>query len=78
MRFQTVVLAGALAAPALFIVYSVWVVRETAWRRAWSVVWRSGALIFVTSLWWMSALALSGAYGRNILRFTETVRTTSS
>ena len=48
-------LGFALLAPLLFIVFAVFIVRETEWRRAWSVVWRSGLLIFVTSLWWMSA-----------------------
>jgi arabinofuranan 3-O-arabinosyltransferase len=68
----------ALLAPALWIPFAVVVVRECDWRRAWNFVWRSGLLIVLTSLWWITALSIESSYGRNTLRFTEQLSTTSS
>ena len=78
----TVQLAGALngsallfslIGPALYIPFSVLVLREASWRRAWTVIWRIGLLSFLTSLWWFIPLAIEGKYGLDILRFTESI-----
>jgi arabinofuranan 3-O-arabinosyltransferase len=71
-------LAFALLAPALWIPYAVVVAREVDWRRAWGFVWRSGVLVGLTSLWWATALLIESAFGRNALRFTEQLSTTSA
>lgn len=63
--------------PLLFIPYSVWVLADSTWRRAWQVVWRTGLLTIVTSLWWISGLWAQGSYGLDILKYTETVETVS-
>ena len=63
--------------PLLFIPYSVWVLHDSTLRRAWQVVWRTGLLTLVTSLWWMSGLWAQGSYGLDILKYTETVETVS-
>ncbi len=67
-----------LLAPLLWIPYAVMVVREVDWRRAWSVVWRSGLLTALTSMWWATALLVESSFGRNVLRFTEQPITTSA
>ena len=83
----TVQLAGALngsallfslIGPALYIPYSVLVLREATWRRAWSLIWRVGILSFLTSLWWFIPLAIEGKYGMNVLRFTESIEVVST
>lgn len=63
--------------PALWIPYSVLILRDSTWRRAWTVVWRTGALTLLTSLWWISGLWAQGKYGLDILRFTESIQTVS-
>lgn len=70
-------LGFAMVGPALWLVYAVVVEHETTWRRVWSLVWRTGVLALATSLWWLSALAVEGKYGVNILRFTESLETVS-
>jgi arabinofuranan 3-O-arabinosyltransferase len=67
-----------LLGPALWIPYSLIASRESDWRRAWSVIWRTGALILLTSLWWISGLLVESKYGLDVLRFTETLKQTSS
>ena len=64
--------------PALYLPYSVLVVREATWRRVWSVVWRVGVLSALVSLWWAIGLEVEAAYGVNVLKYTETVQATSS
>ncbi len=63
--------------PLLWIPYSVWVVRESTFRRAVSVVLRTGLLTFVTSLWWIAGLWAQSGYGLDILAYTETIETVS-
>lgn len=63
--------------PVLWIPYSVWVVRESTLRRAIGVVWRTGLLTLVTSLWWIAGLWAQSGYGLDILAYTETVETVS-
>ena len=71
-------LAYILLGPALWIPFAVFVVRECDWRRALGIVWRTAVLAFLTSLWWISGLGVESKYGLDVLRFTETIKTTSS
>ncbi|HZJ28313.1 MAG TPA: alpha-(1-_3)-arabinofuranosyltransferase family protein, partial [Acidimicrobiia bacterium] len=64
-------------APALWIPFSVWGLRETSGRRAFQVVWRTGLVTVLCSLWWMAGLWAQGGYGLDVLQFTETVRAVS-
>ena len=64
--------------PALWLVYAVLVEREATWRKAWSVAWKVGLLSALVSLWWAIGLQVEAAYGVNILKYTETLPSTSS
>jgi hypothetical protein len=64
-------------APLLWIPYAVWVLREVTLRRAIATVARIGLLTIGASLWWMSGLWAQGAYGLDILRYTETLSAVS-
>ncbi len=59
--------------PLLWLVYSVKVTRDQTWRRVWGVLWRTGPLTLGVSLWWIVGLEIEGAYGLDILKYTETV-----
>ena len=61
--------------PVLWILYAWLVTREVDARRALGVAARTGALTLMTSLWWIAGLRMQGAYGLNILKFSETVQT---
>ncbi len=65
-------------APALWLPYAVVVAREATWRRAWGVAWRVGLLSALVSLWWAVGLEVEAAWGVNVLKYTETVPSTSS
>ena len=65
-------------APALWLPYAVVVAREASWRRAWGVAWKVGLLTALVSLWWAVGLQVEAAYGINVLKYTETVPSTSS
>ena len=65
-------------APLLFLPYAVFVTREISGREVLGVAFRTGVLCLTTSLWWISALAVEGAYGVDILKYTESVEATSS
>jgi hypothetical protein len=65
-------------APALWLPYAVVVAREATWRRAWGVAWKVGLLSALVSLWWAVGLQVEAAYGINVLKYTETVPSTSS
>ncbi len=64
-------------APALWLVHAA-LVRECTWRRAWAAAWRIATLTVLVSLWWVAGLWVEGAYGVNVLKYTETVMATSS
>ena len=64
-------------APALWLPYAV-LVGETTWRKAWGVAWKVGLLSALVSLWWAVGLQVEAAYGINVLKFTETVPSTSA
>ncbi|HUO49324.1 MAG TPA: alpha-(1-_3)-arabinofuranosyltransferase family protein [Acidimicrobiales bacterium] len=65
-------------APLLWLAYAVFVTGEVDGRRAWGVLARTGLLTIGASLWWMAGLAVEGAYGINILKYTESVQATAS
>jgi arabinofuranan 3-O-arabinosyltransferase len=58
--------------PLLWVLYAVVIAKEVKARSALAACARIGVLTLVTSLWWMSGLALQGGYGIPILRYTET------
>lgn len=66
-----------IAAPAIWLVHSVWVSREVALRRALATSARLAVLCILVSVWWAAGLWAEGRYGINILRVTETVPTVS-
>ena len=72
----SILLAGL--APALWIVYAVWVTKEVPARRAAAAAVRLGVLSVGVSLWWIAGLWAEGVYGLNILKFTETIPTVTS
>ncbi|MEI8050940.1 MAG: alpha-(1-_3)-arabinofuranosyltransferase family protein, partial [Actinomycetes bacterium] len=61
-------------APVLWLFYAAGL-REIAWKDVWRVAWRVALLCFFVSLWWASGLWAEGAYGINILLFTESIPT---
>ncbi|HXX91011.1 MAG TPA: alpha-(1-_3)-arabinofuranosyltransferase family protein [Acidimicrobiales bacterium] len=65
-------------APLLWLPYAVFVTREATGAQAWRTFWRAGVLTVLGSLWWISGLVVEGAYGINILKYTESVQATSS
>ena len=65
-------------APALWLPYAVVVAKEATWRKAWSVAWKVGLLTALVSLWWAIGLQVEAAYGINVLKYTETVPSTSA
>ncbi|MGH8996267.1 MAG: alpha-(1-_3)-arabinofuranosyltransferase domain-containing protein, partial [Acidimicrobiales bacterium] len=72
----SILLAGL--APALWLVYAVWITKEAPLRRALAAVLRLGVLSLGVSLWWAAGLWAEGVYGLNILKFTETIPTVTS
>ncbi len=64
-------------APVLWIPYAVWILGEVKLRRAIAVVAKIGVLTLGASLWWMSGLWAQGAYGLDILKYTETLEAVS-
>ncbi len=65
-------------APLLWVVYAVWGTHEARWRAALGAVVRLGVLSLGVSVWWMAGFWAEGAYGINVLKYTETVPTVSS
>ena len=65
-------------APLLWVLYAVVVLRETTWRHAGATVARLGVLTLGACVWWMAGLEVEAAYGVNVLKFTETVPSTSA
>lgn len=60
--------------PVLWILYTWLVTREVDMRRALGTAVRIGALTLLTSLWWISGLRMQGAYGLDVLKYSETVK----
>ena len=65
-------------APVLWLLYAVVVLRESTWRHALATALRIGALTIGACVWWMAGLQVEAAYGVNVLKFTETVPSTSA
>ena len=65
-------------APLLWVLYAVWGTHEVRFRAALAAVVRIGILALGVSLWWMAGLWAEGAYGINVLKYTETLPTVSS
>jgi len=69
----SILLAGL--APAFWVLYAIWVTRETTLGAAWAALWRIAVLSLAVSLWWIAGLWAEGSYGLAILQYTETVQT---
>jgi hypothetical protein len=65
-------------APVLWILYAVAVEKEAGWGRALGSALRIGLLTLLVCLWWMAGLFIEGAYGVNVLKYTETIPSTSA
>lgn len=64
--------------PLLWVLYAVVILRESTWRHAIGTSLRIGVLTLGASLWWIAGLEVEAAYGVNVLKFTETVPSTSA
>ena len=64
--------------PILWLLYAVVVLREATWRRALGTAVRIGLLTLGACVWWMAGLEVEAAYGVNVLKYTETVPSTSA
>ena len=60
-------------APVAWLVYAVAVMRDAPARRAFSAGVKMGVLSFGVSLFWIAGLRVEGAYGVNVLKYTETL-----
>ncbi|HET9732659.1 MAG TPA: alpha-(1-_3)-arabinofuranosyltransferase family protein [Acidimicrobiales bacterium] len=60
--------------PALWLAWEV-AGRRVSWRRAAATAARLVLLAGLVSLWWAVGLAIEGAYGMDVLRYTETIPT---
>jgi arabinofuranan 3-O-arabinosyltransferase len=64
--------------PILWIIYAVVVLREATWRQAIRAALRIGLLSLFACLWWIAGLMVEAGYGVNVLKYTETVPSTSA
>ena len=62
-------------APLLWLLYAAFVTKEAPGRAVLKAALRIGLLSLGTSLWWIAGLWAEGAYGINILKYTETLPT---
>lgn len=67
-----------MAGPVLWMVHAVWITHEATLRQVLGAGLRITALTAITSLWWVAGLAIQGAYGIPILRYTETYYTVAN
>lgn len=65
-------------APVLWIVYAVAVERQTTLRRAAATTLQLGLLTLLVCVWWIVGLRMEAAYGVNVLKYTETIPSTSA
>ncbi len=65
-------------APVLWLIFAVVVLREATWWRAIDAALRIVILTLGACLWWMAGLLVEAAYGVNVLKYTETVPSTSA
>ena len=64
--------------PLLWLAWAAAVEREATWRDAGVVLVQLGVLSVLVSAWWIVGLLVEAGYGVDILRYTESVRATSS
>ena len=64
-------------APATWLAYAIFT-GEISWTRAITVAAKISALGLLVSLWWIGGLWAEGAYGINILNYTESITTVAS
>ncbi|MGI9579209.1 MAG: alpha-(1-_3)-arabinofuranosyltransferase domain-containing protein, partial [Microthrixaceae bacterium] len=67
-----------MAGPILWMAHAAWVSREATFRTVFAAGVRITLLTGITSLWWIAGLAVQGAYGIPILRYTETYYTVAN
>ena len=60
-------------APVAWLFYAVFVLRDTPARSAFSAAVKMGVLSLGVSLFWIAGLGVEGAYGVNVLKYTETL-----
>ncbi len=60
-------------APVAWLFYAVLVLRDAPARRAFGAAVKMGLFSLGVSLFWIAGLRIEGAYGINILRYTETL-----
>jgi arabinofuranan 3-O-arabinosyltransferase len=65
-------------APLFWVIYAVWGTHEVRFRAALVASVRIAVLTLGVSLWWMAGLWAEGAYGINVLKYTETLPTVAS
>lgn len=65
-------------APVMWLFYAVIVLRESTWRHALATGLRITVLTLGACVWWIAGLGVEAAYGVNVLKFTETVPSTSA
>lgn len=61
-------------APVLWLVFAG-VRKDATWQQVRAVAFRVGALVGLTSLWWIAALSVQGRFGLNYLQLSESVQT---
>ncbi|MGP8060370.1 MAG: alpha-(1-_3)-arabinofuranosyltransferase family protein, partial [Acidimicrobiales bacterium] len=64
-------------APVLWLAYAVLAEHDATWRRAGLTMVKVGLLTVLCSLWWIVGLQIEGAFGVDVLKYTETVPSTS-
>ena len=65
-------------APILWILYAIVVEREATWRTGLLGALKIGFLSILVCLWWAIGLLVEAGYGVDVLKYTETVVTTSA
>ncbi|HQZ36201.1 MAG TPA: alpha-(1-_3)-arabinofuranosyltransferase family protein, partial [Ilumatobacteraceae bacterium] len=63
-------------APILWLLHAL-IQRTIGWRRALGAVLRIGGLATAVSLWWIAMLRAQGAYGADVLAYSESLQATS-
>ncbi|MEO7397533.1 MAG: alpha-(1-_3)-arabinofuranosyltransferase family protein, partial [Ilumatobacteraceae bacterium] len=63
-------------APALWLLHAAWA-RSIAWRTALLTAAKLGGISLVMSAWWISMLLVQGAFGADVLGYSETLEAVS-
>ncbi len=64
-------------APALWLVYAAAIDREGTWKQAVVAALKIGVLTLLCCLWWIAGLQVEAAYGVDVLKYTETIPSTT-